>query len=79
MRRGVEAEEELGPVRVFTAVRHAQDATLGVYMRKILVSETFTVDRLTTSAIAAREVATLGHETGDDPVKLAILEVKGLT
>ena len=45
---------------------------------EVLVSKLGAVDGLATSAVAGREVSTLGHETVDDAVEGAALEVEGL-
>ncbi len=53
------AQEELAAVRVRAGVGHRQYARSGVLLLEVLVGELFTVDRLATSAVETREVATL--------------------
>eukprot|EP00352_Strombidinopsis_acuminata_P006839 CAMPEP_0176368278 /NCGR_PEP_ID=MMETSP0126-20121128/22484_1 /TAXON_ID=141414 ORGANISM="Strombidinopsis acuminatum, Strain SPMC142" /NCGR_SAMPLE_ID=MMETSP0126 /ASSEMBLY_ACC=CAM_ASM_000229 /LENGTH=147 /DNA_ID=CAMNT_0017726467 /DNA_START=235 /DNA_END=675 /DNA_ORIENTATION=+ len=78
MREGIEAEEELGAVGVGTSVGHGEDTGTSVLVNEVLVSEFLTVDGLTTGTVAAGEVTTLGHETLDDTMEFASLEVEGL-
>ena len=75
---GREAEEELRAVRVGAGVGHGEDASASVAVREVLVVESASVDGLATSAVTSGEVATLGHEAGDDTVELGSLEVERL-
>ena len=79
---GRKAEEELGTIRVWTGVGHGEDASLVmllVGMAQVLVSEFVAIDALSTSSIAASEITTLCHESCDDSVEGASLEVEGLS
>ncbi len=44
---------------------------------EVLISEFGSVDRLSTNATTVCEIATLGHESGNDSVEGGSLEVKG--
>ena len=66
---GREGDEELGAVGVGASVGHGEKEGLGVLQGEVLVSELVAVDGLATGAVAVREVATLGHEAGDDSVE----------
>ena len=73
-----EAEEELAAIGVGTAISHGQNATARVLVDEVLVWEVRTVDRFTTSSIHSSEVAALGHESCDDAMERAALEVQFL-
>lgn len=45
---------------------------------EVLIFELLPVDALAPSAVAPREVTTLQHELGDDPVEVTPLEAKVL-
>ena len=79
---GRKAEEELGTIRVWTGVGHGEDASLVmllVGMVQVLVSEFVAIDALSASSIAASEITALCHESCDDSVEGASLEVKRLS
>jgi len=78
MRGGTEAEEELAAVGVGASVGHGEDTTLGVTVDEVLILELVAVDGLTTGAVAAGKVTTLGHEATNDAMERAALEVEGL-
>ena len=63
------------------AVRHRESRSLllAVGQVEVLVVELATVDGLASASIAAREVASLDHEPGDDAVKARALVVQRLT
>ena len=71
MRRRSEAEEELRAVGVGAGIGHGEDATAGVPVNEVLISEgaAVVVDGRATSAIVVREVTTLGHEAINDSVE----------
>jgi len=71
------AEEELTAVGVGAGVGHGEDAGTDVFLLEVLVGELLPVDRLPARPVAAREVAALTHEVGDDAVELGSLEVEG--
>ena len=73
---GSEAHEELGAVGVGAGVGHGEDASTSVSVGEVFVLELATEDGLATTAIASGEIATLGHEAGDDTMELAALEVE---
>ena len=75
---GSEAHEELRAVGVGTSVGHGEDASASVSVGEVLVLELATEDGLATAAIASGEIATLGHEAGDNTMELAALEVEVL-
>ena len=75
---GAEAEEELGAVGVGASVSHGEDASAGVLVDEVLVSELVAVDGLATGAVSSGEVAALGHEASDDAMEGAALEVERL-
>mmetsp|Transcript_13517 Transcript_13517/g.37119 ORF Transcript_13517/g.37119 Transcript_13517/m.37119 type:complete len:247 (-) Transcript_13517:46-786(-) len=62
-------DEELGAVGVRASVGHAEQARLGVKEVEVFVLELETIDALTASAVAVREVAALAHEAWDDAVE----------
>jgi len=72
MRGRAEAKEELGAISVGAAVRHGEDAALGVAVGEALVGKAVTIDRLATSAVPAGEVTALGHEATNDAVELGV-------
>lgn len=71
------ADEELGTVGIRASISHGKAAG-EVLDLKVLVSELWTIDRLTTSAIEVRKVTTLHHEVLDDTVKQRILVAEAL-
>mmetsp|Transcript_42760 Transcript_42760/g.120838 ORF Transcript_42760/g.120838 Transcript_42760/m.120838 type:complete len:329 (-) Transcript_42760:175-1161(-) len=73
-------DEELGALRVLTAVRHGQQARLCVVDHTLLplVGEHPAVDALASTAVATCQVATLAHEAGDYPMQCGALEVQRL-
>ena len=79
MRGGREAEEELGAIGVRSSVGHGEDTSSSVLVGEVFVVKSSTVDGLTATAITSREVASLGHETGNDAMELGTLEVEGLS
>ena len=79
MRCGDEAEEELRSVSVGTSVGHGEDTGTVVLVDEVLIGEFSSVDGLTTGTVSDGEVATLGHESGNDSVEGAVLEVEGLS
>ena len=52
---------------------------LGVFDLETFIAELLPENALSTSAIAFGEVSSLGHESGDDAMKSAILEMKHLS
>lgn len=78
MRRGSEAEEKLRSVGVGSGVSHGENTSACVSVSEVLVVEFSAVDGLATSTVASSEIATLGHETWDNAMELATLEVKVL-
>ena len=73
-----EAEEELAAVSAWASVSHGKDTTAGVLELEVLVSEVRAIDGLATSAVSGGEVTTLSHESLDDTVERAALEVERL-
>ena len=69
MRSRNEAEEELRSVGVGTSVGHGEDAGAGVLEAEVFVSELFSVDGFTTTAVALGEITTLDHEGRNDTVE----------
>ena len=65
----LEAEEELGTIRVRTRVRHGKDTPTCVLMDEILVRELVSIDTFTPSAVSSGEIAALGHEAVDNSVE----------
>ena len=78
MGRCSEAEEKLRSVGVGSGVSHGEDTSACVSVSEVLVVEFSTVDGLATSSISSGEIATLGHETWDNAMELATLEVEVL-
>mmetsp|Transcript_23780 Transcript_23780/g.39869 ORF Transcript_23780/g.39869 Transcript_23780/m.39869 type:complete len:206 (-) Transcript_23780:429-1046(-) len=72
------AEEELGPVGARPGVGHGQAPRSRVRELKALVLKLLAVDGLATRAVASGEVATLAHESRDDAMELASLEMQWL-
>merc|ERR1719373_848368 len=65
------ANEELGPIRVRAGVCHREVPRGGVLQGKVLISELLAVDGLSARAVPTREITSLNHELGDDPVEAA--------
>ena len=78
VRRLIEAEEELAAVGAGARVRHGKNTSARVLVLEVLILELSAVDGLASSAVASGEVAALGHESSDDAVEEAALEVEGL-
>mmetsp|Transcript_73486 Transcript_73486/g.118586 ORF Transcript_73486/g.118586 Transcript_73486/m.118586 type:complete len:253 (-) Transcript_73486:21-779(-) len=72
-------DEELGAVRVWSCIGHAEHARAGVLQVEVLIWELGSVDALATGAVPTGEVATLDHEVGNDAVERAALEVQRLS
>jgi hypothetical protein len=67
----LQSDKELTGVGMFTAVGHGEEAGVSVAADEILVFEVpFWIDRVTASAIAFREIATLAHKAFDHSVDL---------
>ena len=79
MRGLSEAEEELATVCAWASVSHGEDTAACVLVLEVLVSEVRAVDGFATSAVSSREVATLGHETLNDAMERAALEMERLS
>lgn len=79
MREGGEAEEELRSVGVRASVSHGEDSRSSVLVDEVLIVEFVSVDGLSTSSVSASEISTLSHESGDNSVVLASLEVEGFS
>jgi hypothetical protein len=72
------ADEELGSIRIWAGVRHAQNSRSGVLQRKIFIFKFVAVDGLAASAVVPGKISSLAHEFGDDPVERAALKTKAL-
>ena len=79
MRESLEAEEELRSVGSGASVCHGEDSGSSVRVLEVLVVEFSSVDGLSTSSVSFGEVTTLGHESWNDSVETASLEVEGLS
>ena len=66
-------DEKLGAVGTRPGVGHGEEADVIVLDLEVLVSELFSVDRLSAGAVVVREVTSLEHELRDDPVEPAAL------
>jgi hypothetical protein len=77
-RAGDEGNEELRSVGVGTSIGHGQKTTDSVLNEEVFVSELSTIDGFTTSTVTDSEITTLSHESRDDSVENAVLEVEGL-
>ena len=78
VRRRRESHEELGAVCTWSRVCHRENAGALVLMNEVLVGELHSVDGLTASSIASREVASLRHESRNDSMEHAIFVVEWL-
>jgi hypothetical protein len=63
------SDEELRSVRVPSGIGHAEKSLLGMLQLKVLIRKLVPVYRLSTSAVAFREVSTLDHEVFNDSVE----------
>ena len=79
MRKGVEAEKELGAVGAGSCISHAQDSELIVFVNKVLIRKLFTVNTFPSCSIELSDIAALSHETGNNSMKYAPLEAERLT
>lgn len=71
-----EGQEELRAVGVGASVSHGQQSGDIVLVVEVFILELGTVDRLSSSAVTGGEIASLGHEVGDNSVELAVLVVE---
>jgi len=67
---------QCGDHRTRSSVGHAQQKRLLVLELEVLIVKLFTVDALSTSAIASGEITTLDHKRLDDSVEGGALVVK---
>ena len=79
MWEGIKSDKELASICVLAAVCHGEETFACVLVLEILILELRTIDRFTSCPIVFGKVASLGHETWNDPVKNAALIVKGLS
>merc|ERR1719323_7937 len=70
------AEKELGSIRPRASVRHGQHAGAIMPQLEILVLELHSIDRLPACSVASGEISALTHETRNDTVKAAPLEMQ---
>lgn len=77
-RGGSGGDEELGAVCVGAGIRHGEEEGSVVGELEVLVREFLPVDRLSSGAVAGREISSLAHELRDDSVEAAALVVQGL-
>jgi len=66
-----EGDIELGSISVGARVGHGELVLLGMLNVEVLILKLCPEDRFSTFAVAQCEIATLGHELGDDSVELA--------
>ena len=78
MRGLVEEDEELASVGVLTSIGHGEETSALVLLGEVLIVELGAIDGLSTGTVSSGEVTTLSHESWDDSVELAVLEVKSL-
>ena len=79
MWEGFEAEEELRTVGSWSSVSHGEDSLSRVPVVEVLVFEVWSVDGFSTSSVEFSEISSLGHESWNDSVECASLEVKWLS
>jgi len=72
-RRYDSANEELTSVCIFACIGHAKPSSTIMIELEILVGKSFSIDALTTHAVAGGEVAALNHEILDDAMEFRAL------
>merc|ERR1712038_1237232 len=63
------AEEELASIGVGASIGHGENSRSSVLQSEVLILELVSVDGLATGSVMVGEVATLAHESWNDPVK----------
>ena len=76
MRKFVETEEKLAAVGVGAGICHGENAWPNMLMFEVFIAEALTVYGLPACSVMVSEIAALGHETRNDPMKNSILKMQ---
>jgi len=70
--------EELASICVLPRICHGQDSRSRMFVSEVFIVESFPVNRLASCAIVISKIATLGHESGNNPVEFGAFKMKRL-
>lgn len=72
-------DEKLRTIRVSSSIGHRKQTGSGMLVVEVLVTELFSVNRLTSSSISTSKITTLDHKTLNNTVESASLVMKRLS